>query len=127
MTLQNNEVFNVDAMSSKIKICKEEGCHNSQTTTGYCRLHYLKNWKKIRKKAERVAAERLNKYVERMVRQFPDKYVEEIKKDLRTRHFEQQMEEEFGELDSVFRLFNDPNYNDEINQLIHDLKIEKDF
>lgn len=114
-------------MSGKIKICKEEGCHNSQTTTGYCRLHYLKNWKKIKKKAERAAAERLNKYVERMVRQFPDKYVEEIKKDLRTRHFEQQMEDEFGDTDAVFRLFNDPNYDEEINQLIHDLKIEKEF
>lgn len=114
-------------MTTKIKFCKESACHNVQTTGGYCRLHYLKNWKKIKRKAQRVSAERLNKYVERMVRQFPDRYVDEIKKDLRTRHFERQMEEEFGEPDSIYRLFNDPNYEEEISQLIHELKIEKAF
>lgn len=114
-------------MAGKIKICKEEGCHNAQSATGYCRLHYLKHWKRLKKKAERAAAEKLNKYVERMVREFPNRYVDEIKKDLRTRHFEQQMEEEFGEMDSVYKLFNDPNYTEEVDQLIQELKIEKEF
>lgn len=115
-------------MASRIKICKEEGCHNTQTTGGYCRLHYLRHWKQLKKKAERSAADRLNKYVERMMRQFPDRYVDEIKRDLRTRHFERKIEEALPEeADSVYRLFNDPNYEEEVERLIHDLKIEKEF
>ena len=114
-------------MAAKIKLCKEEGCHNTQTASGYCRLHYLKNWKKLKKKAEKAAAEKLNKYVERMMRQYPNRYVDEIKKDLRTRHFEQQVEDEFGETDVIVRLFNDPAYEDDVERLISDLKIEKGF
>ena len=45
----------------KIKICIEEGCKNVQTTKDYCRLHYLKNWKKIKVLQQKKAAERLNK------------------------------------------------------------------
>jgi hypothetical protein len=35
-------------MNRTIKICKEEKCNDMQTTGEYCRLHYIKNWKKLK-------------------------------------------------------------------------------
>lgn len=113
---------------AKIKICKELGCNNSETTAGYCRLHYLKNWKDIKSKKQKQAAERLNKYIEHIVEKHPDKYVEVLKKEIRSRHFERNVAEEYGgELDDVYKLFNDPGYDAEVEDLIRKLKLENKF
>ncbi|MBI4236919.1 MAG: hypothetical protein HY696_00700 [Deltaproteobacteria bacterium] len=112
---------------TRIRLCKQEGCKNAQTTAGYCRLHYLRNWKQLKTQQQKTSAERLNKYVERMTKKFPDRYVEEIKRDLKTRQFETAAEGELGEADDMFRLFNDPGYDEEVERLIHELKLEKEF
>jgi hypothetical protein len=67
----------------KIKLCTEEGCHNAQTTKDYCRLHYVKNWKLIKEKEQKRAADKLNKYVEGIVKKNPDRYVDAIRRDLK--------------------------------------------
>ena len=36
---------------AKIRICKDEDCKNAATTAGFCRLHFLKNWKELKEKA----------------------------------------------------------------------------
>ena len=41
-------------MVNRITICKEDTCNDMQIIQGYCRLHYLKNWRKI-KEAECAA------------------------------------------------------------------------
>ncbi len=69
---------------AKIKICMEEGCQNVQTTHGHCRLHYLKNWKKIKDEKQKKAADKLNKYVEGICKKSPDKYVDVIRREIRT-------------------------------------------
>lgn len=117
------------AKKRRIRLCKEEGCHNAQTTGGLCRLHYLRNWKAIKEKQQKAAAERLNKYVERMTKQFPDRYVDEIKKDLRSRQFEKQnqTDDDFGDTDEIYRLFNDPEFADELNVIVSELHIEREF
>ncbi len=113
---------------TKIKLCKEEGCHNSQTTGGFCRLHYLRNWKQIKTEQQRKAAERLNKYVERMTREHPKRVVEEIKKDLRTRSVEREADDAFSdESDDLTTLFTDAESREEIEQLLKELQIEKEF
>ena len=62
---------------ARIKICKEEECHNSVTTRGYCRLHYLRNWKRIRDAHKQVAARRLNRYIEQVCKENPEKCEEQ--------------------------------------------------
>lgn len=32
---------------NKIKLCIEKACRNEATTDGFCRFHYLKNWRKL--------------------------------------------------------------------------------
>lgn len=114
---------------AKIRICKEEGCHNSATTGGFCRLHYLKNWKKIKDEKHQRAADRLNKYIERIVEKYPERYVDVLKKEIRSKNFEKAIEDEFGnmDLDDVYHIFNDPGYQDEIETLIKNLKVEDEF
>ncbi len=113
---------------ARIKICKEEGCHNSATTAGFCRLHYLKNWKKIKSTEKRRAAKNLNSYIENVCHRHPDHYMEVIKKDIRSPRFDKFVEETFGyEDDDVEDIFNEPTYEEEIEKLIKELKLEKNF
>jgi hypothetical protein len=110
---------------AKIKICKEDGCHNAQTTAGYCRLHYLQNWKQIKEEQQEKAAKRLNRYIEAIVKKHPTKYVEVIKGEINSKKFTK--EEGHEEMDELYRLFNEPSYDEEVERLIKDLKIEKEF
>ena len=50
----------------RVRICKQEGCSTPQTTQGYCRLHYLQNWKALREEKAKRAQKNLDRYVERM-------------------------------------------------------------
>lgn len=111
----------------KIKICIEEGCQNAQTTEKYCRLHYLKNWKKIREATQKKAADRLNNYVEGICKKHPDRYVDVIRREIKTGSGEiVKATDAFGEnmeegLDVVFH--DDEN----LDQLLSRIKVDKDF
>ncbi|MBI2092908.1 MAG: hypothetical protein HYT75_07960 [Deltaproteobacteria bacterium] len=110
---------------AKIKICKEEGCHNEQTTGGYCRLHYLRNWKTIKKEQQEKAVKRLNRYIEAICRKHPTKYVEVIKEEINSKKI--RRDDAYSEVDDLYHLFNEPSYDEEIERLIKELKIEKEF
>jgi hypothetical protein len=64
------------------KMCRETGCDNSATTKGYCRLDYIKNWKKIKRKEMILKEGKLNQYIEELVSKYPQKYIEVIRQDL---------------------------------------------
>ncbi|MBY0470684.1 hypothetical protein K2X30_05900 [bacterium] len=63
-------------------VCREVACENLATTAGYCRLHYIKNWKKIKRKDLILREKKLNQYIEELVAKYPDKYIEAIRQDL---------------------------------------------
>ncbi len=63
-------------------VCREIACEGLATTAGYCRLHYLKNWKKIKRKELILKERKLNHYIEELVVKYPDKYIEAIRQDL---------------------------------------------
>lgn len=62
--------------------CLEVGCENPPTTAGYCRMCYIKNWRKIKRKELIVKEGKLNRYIEELVAKYPDKYIEAIRQDL---------------------------------------------
>lgn len=112
----------------KIRICTEPGCNNAQTTRGFCRLHYLKNWKTIKKEKQKAAAGRLNKFIEDIVAKHPDRYIEIIKKEIKSKQLEKTGQDEFtNDLDDVYKVFNDPGFEGDIEKLIRDLKYEDEF
>lgn len=112
---------------AKIKLCKETGCHNAATTIGYCRLHYLKNWKIIKDEKQKNAAKRLNRYVEHIYKTHPENYLDIIKRDLRSSNFEKRYGAQFDEPEETDSLFENADYLAEIEGIIRELKIDKDF
>lgn len=64
------------------KRCRESGCDNDVVVVGFCRLHYIKNWKKIKRKEAILATGQLNNYVDELVSKYPDKYLDVIRQDL---------------------------------------------
>lgn len=71
-----------EAAAAKLKRCREPGCEHEFTLQGYCRLHYIKNWRKIKRKEAILASGQLNNYVEELVNKYPDKYLDVIRQDL---------------------------------------------
>lgn len=69
---------------SKKNRCREPGCDLDFTLVGYCRLHYIKNWRRIKRKESILASGQLNNYVEELVNKYPDKYLDVIREDLAT-------------------------------------------
>lgn len=63
-------------------VCREVACEGLATSGGYCRLHYIKNWKKIKRKEVILRERKLNQYIEELVAKYPDKYIEAIRQDL---------------------------------------------
>jgi len=63
-------------------VCRETACESLNTTGGYCRLHYIRNWKKIKRKELILKEKKLNSYIEELVVKYPDKYIEAIRQDL---------------------------------------------
>jgi hypothetical protein len=63
-------------------VCREVACEGLATSAGYCRLHYIKNWKKIKRKEVILREKKLNQYIEELVAKYPDKYLEAIRQDL---------------------------------------------
>ncbi|MFH1873772.1 MAG: hypothetical protein ABH859_01110 [Pseudomonadota bacterium] len=110
----------------RIKICKHKDCQNAATTAGYCRLHYLKNWKKIKREEEIKAAKTLNSYIESVCQKHPDRYMEVIKSDIRSKNFEDRLQETFG-YEEPENLFDDPACDEEITFVLKKLKIYKDY
>lgn len=63
-------------------VCREVACEGLATSAGYCRLHYIKNWKKIKRKELILKEGKLNQFIEELVAKYPEKYIEAIRTDL---------------------------------------------
>ncbi len=115
----------------KIKICIEEGCKDVQRTKDYCRLHYMKNWKKIKESQQKKAADRLNKYVEGICNKFPDRFMEVIRREIKTGKTEAQVpfDDAISGGDLTDDLFEDLGIKDEdsLDKLLSNIKLDKNF
>ena len=76
-SIRSMELFKVDNDE-----CVVRGCDNPSTTNGYCRYHYLKLWKEVKKKEQILQEGRLAKIIEDLVRKYPMKYIEAMVQDL---------------------------------------------
>lgn len=92
----------------RVKLCKEKGCRDKSTTMGYCRVHYLKNWKQIKAKQKKKAVESLNKYIDHIMKSNPDGYVDAIREDLKN-------QEQFSK--KVDGYFYDDDYVDTVDEM----------
>lgn len=66
----------------KSVVCSHTGCKKEPSAHGYCRLHYISNWKHIRFKEKVKAERRLNAYVDKIAKKYPKDFLEKIKETL---------------------------------------------
>ena len=66
----------------KKKFCAESGCRKAAQSQGYCRLHYLANWRHIKLNKQIKAESRLNSFVDRIAKKYPKDFMEKIKEGL---------------------------------------------
>ena len=52
----------------KIELCREKDCNDLQTTSGFCRLHYLRNWRKIKEQECRASGIPLEEYLDLIIK-----------------------------------------------------------
>lgn len=64
--------------------CREVACDSAVVGAGYCRLHYIKNWKQLKAKEQILAEGKLDRFIEELVAKYPEKYIEAIRYDLRS-------------------------------------------
>lgn len=82
ITLASRTVVTAQVVVAGSPVCREVACELMATTGGYCRMHYIKNWKKIKRKEMILKEKKLNHYIEELVSKYPDKYIEAIRQDL---------------------------------------------
>ncbi|NBT57508.1 hypothetical protein EBT16_01875 [bacterium] len=70
------------AADKKEKLCSVPSCKKEASAQGYCRLHYISNWKHIRFNEKVKAERRLNAYVDRISKKYPKDFLEKIKETL---------------------------------------------
>jgi len=102
---------------------------SEQTTDGYCRLHYLKNWKKVKVEKKKKAIKTLNNYVENIIRTNPENYKAKVQNSL----FAESPSGNGGDTHSYFMkddidsVMEDLGYREDIDRLLDNIKVDKDF
>lgn len=86
----------------KVKYCAESRCKSPAVSEGYCRLHYIRNWKEIKSEQKDKAEKRLNSYIDRLMKKYPEEYMEKIKEAL-------ESEEKFKETMAEMEIESDDN------------------
>jgi hypothetical protein len=114
-------------MSPKIKICKESNCVSEQTAQGFCRLHYLKNWKKIRTDKKKKSLRSLNNYIENIMKRAPESYVDKIKEDLRGGGEAEATFSSHFSKDDFESVLEDLGYREDLDRLLDNIKVDKGF
>ncbi|MBF0104495.1 MAG: hypothetical protein HQM16_04110 [Deltaproteobacteria bacterium] len=110
----------------KVKLCKHKGCNNVATTQGFCRFHYLKNWRQIKEKAQKKALKSLNKYIDHLMHKHPDGYMDVIREDLKNYdHFSRKADNFIAE-DDFHDIMDDLNQED-VEKIIGSIKVDDSY
>ncbi len=102
----------------RVRICKQEDCNTPQTTQGYCRLHYLQNWKALREEKAKRAQKNLDRYVERMAGAKKPNPDEEEQQEGGAQKEEAVFEEDFGEFVDVL------SREENLDKILNGIKVE---
>ena len=73
---------NFNFLASDSDDCLERKCENPATTGAYCRLHYIKNWKEIKKKEKIFDEGTLIDHIDQLTEKFSVKIVNTLVEDM---------------------------------------------
>ena len=72
----------LDLFQEESDECQEKKCENPASTSAYCRFHYIKNWKEIKKKIKILEEGSLQEFFEGLIEKYSLGHVETILSDL---------------------------------------------
>jgi len=58
--------------------CQEPGCRSLATAQGYCRLHYIKNWKFLRSREQRAVRRQRSEFDDALLHRVPVDYEDRV-------------------------------------------------
>jgi hypothetical protein len=70
--------------SSSQATCREPACEYLAIGSGFCRLHYIKYWHRIKRKEGILQDGGLRQYIEELTSKYSEKHIEAIRQDLMT-------------------------------------------
>lgn len=62
--------------------CLEKNCDSPSSTKGFCRLHYISNWKNVKKRESILIDGKLQDFIEDLAKKYPLKSIELVLNDL---------------------------------------------
>ena len=80
----------------------------------------------LKDKKQKKASKKLDRYIEYICKNNPDTYLDKIREDIHKDGFEKMVEARFSG-DPPDSVFSDPNYEEEVRDLVSRLKSEKNF
>ena len=63
-------------------VCREPACEYITIGAGFCRLHYIKYWQRIKRKEAILKDGGLRQYIEELTSKYSEKHIEAIMSDL---------------------------------------------
>lgn len=94
---------------------------------GYCRLCYLKNWKKIRTDKKKKAAKNLNKYIDNIIKTNKEDGVQGLKDSIQDEMTFERSLDDMIRHDSVRDMMTDLGCREDLDIMIDSIKIDEDF
>lgn len=113
--------------STQIEICIAKNCKNKAEVSDYCRLHYLKNWEKLKRKEDISGLKKLNKFIEKIVQKHPKNFKKVLKNDVKNdESWEETKPGKFKSRD--LDAFDDELFFDmDIDDILKGLKMDDDY
>ncbi len=105
--------------------CVESLCEAQGVVVGFCRLHYIKNWARIKAKQQILADGLLQKFVDEFIAKYSDKLIEAIRQDLSTLSNFERIVEDLGLMEdeedsTVFEAEDTSDEDDESSDVVLD-------
>lgn len=112
---------NAAKKKSKVKYCAQTECKETAVSNGYCRLHYLANWRELKSAKKDRAEKRLNAYVDRLQKKYPDDYIDRLKEGLED---EEKFKASVAELDLEHEEENSETEREYLEKFVRGVKDE---
>lgn len=110
-------------ISNQIVICRHTGCHDISTTHGYCRLHYLASWKKLKTKEAKKKGQELDIYLKELGRRFPEEFMDKLRSEIEEMGLKEGSSDSDEEKSSG-GLFEASEEDDDLDTIIKGLRVE---
>lgn len=105
--------------NNKKRLCAEPNCKSGPASKGFCRLHYIANWRHLKLNARIKAEQKLNAYVDRLAKKYPADYLEKIKEGLED---EEKFRQTVEELDVDAEVGAPETENEFLEKFLRDIK-----